>query len=349
MPGASPQQLLERLAGAKPVAGILLLGTEGYLREVCRKKITEAYVSEGARGWGVVRFSAAQDSLATILGQAQTMPMLAPLQVIFVSDVEAWERQEDDSRDALLQQLARYLDDPAPFTVLVLEATALDQRMRLAKVLVQKTVAVAVELSDDPSERAKLASGMAAAMAVELGVQLDSDVAEDLSEMLNGDLAAIRGELEKLAAHAGQRGRVTSADIKLLVVSTQKYSVWELTDLLASREPSRALEFLNGLLRDGEAPAALVGALAWMYRKLLEAQEIPAGVNGWQAASRLSMRPAAAEVAVRQARKFPRAQLAQGLAALYEADVRLKSGGKSQRVVMEFLVAQLAAPAPGSS
>ena len=31
-----------------------------------------------------------------------------------------------------------------------------------------------------------------------------------------------------------------------------------------------------------------------------------------------------------------------GLAALYEADSRLKSGGTNQRAVMEFLVTQLA-------
>jgi hypothetical protein len=54
------------------------------------------------------------------------------------------------------------------------------------------------------------------------------------------------------------------------------------------------------------------------------------------------MRPQAAEQAVRQSRKFPRSQLATGLEALYEADSRLKSGGTSQRAVMEFLVAQLA-------
>jgi len=54
------------------------------------------------------------------------------------------------------------------------------------------------------------------------------------------------------------------------------------------------------------------------------------------------MRPATAELAVRQARRFPRTQLTRGLAALYEADSRLKSGGASQRAIMEFLVAQLA-------
>ena len=346
MAGVSPEQLLVRLAKGKPVPGILLLGNESYLRELCRRKISDAYVPEGVRDWGITRYSADDDSISTILSQAQTLPMLAPQQVIFVRDVEAWERLGDDSRDALVKQLLQYLENPAPFSVLVFEAAALDQRMRLAKMFAEKTLVVAVELSDKPEERAKLAGPLAFEMARELGVELDPDAAEELAEILNGELAAIRTELEKLAAYVGDRRRITRADIELLVVSARKYSVWELADMLASRQPAVALEFLDCLLREGEHPASLLGALAWMYRKLLEAQELPAGVMGWQAASRLHMQATTAELAVRQSRKFPRTQLTAGLAALYEADSRLKSGGTSQRAVMEFLVSQLASPAP---
>ncbi len=346
MASVSPEQLLGRLAKGKPVPGILLLGDESYLRELCRRKIADAFVPEGVRDWGITRFSADDDSLSTILGQAQTLPMLAPQQVIFVSDVEAWERLGEDSRDALVKQLSEYLEDPAPFSVLVFEAAALDQRMRLAKMFAEKTVVVAVELSDDPEKRAKLAVPLAFEMARELGVEFERDAAEELSEILNGELAAIRTELEKLAAYVGGRRRITLADVEQLVVSARKYSVWELADMLASRQPSVALEFLDSLLREGEQPAQLLGALAWMYRKLLEAQELPPGATGWQAAGRLHMQARTAELAMRQSRKFPRTQLTMGLVALYEADSRLKSGGTSPRAVMEFLVAQLASSNP---
>ncbi|MCU1342185.1 MAG: holA [Candidatus Acidoferrum typicum] len=346
MASVSPEQLLARLAKGKPVPGILLLGNESYLRDLCRRKISDTYVAEGVRDWGITQFSADGDSISAILGQAQSLPMLAPQQVIFVRDVEAWERLGDDSRDALVKQLSEYLDNPAPFSVLVFEAGALDQRMRLAKMFAEKTVVVGVELSEKPEERARLAGPLALEMARELGVELDREAAAELAEILNGDLAGIRTELEKLSTYVGDRRRITREDIELLVVSARKYSVWELTDMLASRQPSLALEFLDSLLREGEQAPALLGALAWMYRKLLEAQELPPGIYGGQAAGRLHMQAKTAEMAVSQSRKFPRAQLTTGLAALYEADSRLKSGGTSQRAVMEFLVARLASSTP---
>ena len=345
MGAVSPEQLLDRLSKGKPVPGILLLGEDAYLRDLCRKKITETYVPEASRDWGIKRFSADDDEISDVLGHAQTLPMLAAQQVLFISDVESWERLGEESRDALVKQISDYLANPAPFSVLVFEASALDQRMRLAKTLMEKTVTVSVKLSDDPAERTRLAVPLSLEMARESGAELDRDAAEELCEILNGELANIHTEIEKLAAYAGERRKISRADVDLLVVSARKYEVWDLADMLAARQPSRALEFLDGLLREGEAPAQLLGALAWMYRKLIEAQELPVGTGGWQAASRLKMRQDKAELAVRQSRKFPRSQLTSGLEALYEADNRLKSGGTSQRAVMEFLVAQLASPA----
>jgi DNA polymerase-3 subunit delta len=264
MPAVTPEQLLTRLSKGKPIPGILLLGSDSYLRGRCRKKITETYVAEASRDWGIKRFSAADDDFSDILGQAQTLPMLAPRQVIFVSDVEAWERLGDDSRDALVKELSEYLGNPAPFTILVFESVELDQRMRLAKTLAEKTVTVSVELSKDPVERTRQSVQHAFEMARELGLEFEPGAGEELCEILDGQLAAIHTEIEKLASYAGDRRKILRTDVDLLVVSAQKYEVWALTDMLGAREPSRALAFLDNLLREGEEPVRVLGALAWM-------------------------------------------------------------------------------------
>ena len=342
MPAHSIEQFLGRLARGKPVAGILLLGGERYLRDLCRARLVETYVPQAARDWGVKRFSAADDSLDRIFGEAQTLPTLAPRQVIFVEEVDALERFGEDARDAAIKGLAAYLDDPAPFTVLVLEAAALDQRMRLAKMLGEKMLVVATELGGEPEEREATAAAMASQIAQEMQVELDRDAAGELAESCNADLARIRNELEKLTTHAGERRRITRDDVEALVIAAKKYSVWQLAEILAGGQRSRALVFLDSLLREGEQPAGLVGAMAWMYRKLIEAQEVSGSLSAWQAARRLGMRQETAELALRQSRKIPRQQLLDGLAVLYEADSRLKSGAANPRAVMEFLVARLA-------
>jgi DNA polymerase-3 subunit delta len=344
MPQIELQKLLTRLTEGKPVAGILLVGDDSYLREATRKKLIEAVVPEGAREWGVSRFSLGEDDLGRVLQQAQTLPMLAPRQVVFVEQLEELEKLEDKAREKAVKAIETYLGDPAPFTLLVFEAIKLDDRMRLSKMLGEKALVVEAAVPGDGEARIQIVADIVQKMAGELGAEIDGEAAADLADLVNGELARARTELEKLAAYVGERRRITPADVDLLVVSEKKYSIWELVDMLASRKRDRALEFLSSVLREGEGPPAIVGALAWMYRKLIHAQDLPRGASKWDAMRQLGMREKTAEMALAQSRRISRTQLLAGLRALYDADSRLKSGTAEPRAVLEFLIGQLTAP-----
>ena len=343
MPKIETSALLDRLAKGQPTPGILLLGQESYLRDLCRKAIIEAVVPENAREWGVARCDASEDEPSAILALAATPSLLAPRQVVFVRGIEAWEKLGEKTRDELLADLTAYFARPAASSMLIFEAESLDQRLKLWKLLSEEVLVVGLELPEEPVARARAAGAILMQMAKEAGVTLDKDAAEELTELAGADLAAARTEITKLATYAGERKRITREDVEALVVSGRKYSVWELAEVFASRETSRAMTFLESLLREGEQPVQIVGAMAWMCRKLLEAQDLPAQTSKFQAAGRLQMRPPMAELALRESRRIPKQQLLEGLAALYEADSRLKSSAPNPRAILEFLMARFAA------
>ena len=345
MARTSAEELLERLGNGKPVAALLLLGDEPYLRDRCRAELIEKYVPEAARAWAVSRFSAQLGETQAALDQAQTLPMLSPQQVVFLEEAEAIEKLGEKKREETVEAIAGYLENPAPFTVLVLEASGLDQRMKLAKLLGEKAVVVDVGASEDAEQRIAAAAGLAKALAKEQGIEFEKGAAEDLAEFVSGDLMRLKTEVDKLGTYGGERKRVRREDVAALVISEKTTTIWEVADLLATRQPKKALEFLERLLREGEEPPMMVGAMAWMYRKLIEASELRGATNGWQAARALGMRPEQAEIALQSARKTSRERLLEGLKALQEADDRLKGGAKEPRIVMEFLVAGLAGTA----
>jgi DNA polymerase-3 subunit delta len=342
MPVITADQLASRMAAGKSVSAVLLLGSDSFLREAYREQVIESVVVAAVRPWAVQHYSAAEDELGVIVSRARMMPMLAPRQVIVFTELEAIELPAESKKEDAVEMLRDYLASPAPFTVLILEAAKLDQRMRLAKVLAEAALVIAAELSEEPHERLREATRLAKQMAAQQKGSIDDDAAEELADLCNGDLAAIRSEIAKLVTYAGPDQRIRRVEVEALVVAEKRYSVWELADVLATGQLDRALKFLDKLIRDGEEPPALVGAVAWMFRKLLEAKDLGPGMYAGQAAGRLGMRREAAEMALSQARKIPRRRLVSGLKALYEADSRLKSGTKNERAVMEFLVAQLA-------
>jgi DNA polymerase-3 subunit delta len=275
------------------------------------------------------------------LEQAQTMAMLSPQQVVFIEDVEAIEKLGEKNRDEAVAQLVAYLEDPAPFTVLVMEATGLDQRMRLGKLLAEKALVVECGLGENPGERQTAAVALARALGKEQGVEFEKGAAEDLAEFVAADLMRLKTEIHKLATYAAEKKVIGRADVSALVISEKTTTVWELSDMLAARQSKKAMEFLDRLLRDGEEPLQMLGAITWMYRKLIEASEVKGVTNGWQAARALGMRPEQAELALQNARKISKPRLLAGLHALRNADDRLKGSGAEARTVMEFLVAQL--------
>jgi len=334
MAGVSLAKFAERLVRGEAVPAVVLVGTDSYLRRMCRQKIIEASVPEGVREWAVSRFSARGADWDDIFGRAETLPMLAPRQVFFIEDAEAVEKLGDDARDKLLQALKAYIAAPGRATVLVFEAAALDRRLKFYKFLAENTLIVELSLGGES------APALAQQMAKELGAVLERDAAALLAEIVANEPARIHVELEKLAAYA--RGRsITSADVQVLVVAARKNTVWQLADMIAGRHRADAFAFLENLLREGEDPAGIVGALAWMYRKLIEARELPAHASGFQAARHLGMNPESAAMAVHQAHRIPKKELLAGLVALADADSQLKSANPDRRATLEFLLARL--------
>lgn len=326
------------------IPALLLLGDEPYLRDGCQAHLIEKFVPEAARAWAVSRYSADSGETQAALDQAQTMAMLSPQQVVFLEDAEAIEKLGEKNRDEAVAQLEAYLTDPAPFTVLVIEATALDQRMKLGKLLTEKTLVVDCNLGEQPNERLAAAVALARAIAKEQGAEFEKGAAEDLAEFVAADLMRLKTEIDKLTTYVAERKLIRRQDVSALVISEKTTTVWELADLLASRQGKKALEFLDRLLREGEEPLQMLGALTWMYRKLIEASEVKGVTNGWQAARALGMRPEQAELALQSARKISKPRLLGGLGALRRADDRLKGGREDARTVLEFLVTELTAP-----
>ena len=332
---------MARLEKGKAIPAILLLGEEPYLRDSCRAELIERFVAEASREWAVSRYSAGRNETQAAMDQAQTMAMLSPQQLVFLEDAEAIEKLGEKNREQAMASLDAYLENPAPFTVLVVEATSLDQRMKLGKLLAEKTLVVECGLGENLGERQAAAVALARAIGKEQGVEFEKGAAEDLAEFVAADLMRLKTEIEKLATFAAERKMIRGADVSALVISEKTTTVWELADMLASRQPKKGLEFLDRLLRDGEEPLPMLGAITWMYRKLIEASEVKGVTNGWQAARALGMRPEQAELALQNARKISKPRLLSGLRALQKADDRLKRGGEDARAVMEFLVTEL--------
>lgn len=342
MPEATVEELLQRIEKGRPLPAVVLVGADPYLRDRCRNALIEKFVPEGARDWAVMKISAKGDGLHELLQRAQMTPMLSPRQILILQDAKLLESGSEDAQEAATEALAAYLENPAPFSTVMLESEEdFDGRKKLFKALAARALIVELVASGDPVT-------LTLQMAKELGAKISRAAATELADAVDGEPAKIRTELEKLMLYAAGR-QIENADVDALVVSAKKYSIWKLADAFAAGDRRASMQFLDSLLREGEQPAGIVGAISWMYRKLVEARELPAGTNPYSAARELGMRPEAAGIALQQSRKIPRERLLAGIAILAEADSTLKSGATNPRATLEFVLAQLTSPGAGAA
>lgn len=309
----------------------LLLGRDLYLRELCRDRLIEAAVPAEARELAVVRLSLKEISLGEVLRQAQTLPMLSPRQVLVVSEVE--RATESD-----VEMLESYFRDPNRATVLVFEAERLDQRTRLARLLLEHCSVLDVESPEDEAEvRAAVER-----FAGEKGLRLDPVAAEELVFAVGNDLSALRRELEKLRAYVGPGRTARVEDVTAVVAAGREFEIFELVDLLAENRRAESLARTRRLLEAGESAIGIVGLLAWLYRQLLQVQALPRGTSLREARRRLGGAPEGRVAALLQhARRFSHRRLQQALPLLFETDRGLKSSPPDATTLLETLIVRL--------
>ncbi|HWF57542.1 MAG TPA: hypothetical protein VG520_04235 [Candidatus Dormibacteraeota bacterium] len=149
--------------------------------------------------------------------------------------------------------------------------------------------------------------------------------AELLVRCTGGELAAIGGELDKIAAHGGQP---TLEALEQLVAGTEQLELYKVLDLLAGPQPAKGSALLVDLIADGRSTQHLLSILAGQIRDLLMAHALL--LRGQRAAAAIAsgmrLPPWRAERVLRTAQAIPATLAMTWMGQLQRIDAGLKAG-----------------------
>jgi DNA polymerase-3 subunit delta len=337
--------------------GYVLAGDEIFLQERCRAAVLRAFVPADLKDFCLSDIDLASTSIFEALDRAQTPSLMAPFQVIFIRNVrQLYTRGAKKDEFAALN---RYFRSPNPQALLIFVADFIripadTRRMemedksryeRLTETLGEHCGMVELtRVSEEDAMR------WAVATAQESESKLDPDAARELVDALGADMMLIASELEKLLLYTHGRGRITLGDVETMVLSAKQRSLYELTDAISARQPTRALALLHGLLNSSDAGEdAAIGhlyMLARTFRQMLVVLEknVRDSRAIWQALWQgFRIPPFAADDLVRQARRYKsRRELTRALRLIARADLELRSSPPDKRLVLERLIYDLA-------
>ena len=150
------------------------------------------------------------------------------------------------------------------------------------------------------------------------------------------DVAGIAEKVAQVAVAAPQ-GMVTSAHVDALVVGHGSRGSFAVADAMCDRNPTQALELLEGVLESGDDPVMVLGALVYRLRSLvavagkLEPKSVGLNVTPGQAKRLQGVR-----------RNFGPGELTGAYVQLARADHEIKSGELPARFILERAVVSIA-------
>jgi DNA polymerase III subunit delta len=299
-----------------PAPVVLLVAAEVSLRQRAREEIRAQVLAGASPAFDEDRFDLATAGVepGRILSAARTLPVLAPRRLVMVRGIEDKRAQR-----FLDELLPGYLENPAPSACLLLEAERVDRRQRWIK---RVSEVGEVRVLEAPTRAPQVREWIGEQLRAR-GKSAGSGAAAALFDAIGPELDRLTSEIEKLCLFVGDRARVTAEDVSRITGQTRTLALYELTDAVGDGRRADALRLLARLLEQGEAPLALLAALAGHLRRLLRAAECrPLSARTVQ--ERLSVHPFAAERLVAQLKRFDVARLRASLSTLRRADEVLK-------------------------
>ena len=171
------------------------------------------------------------------------------------------------------------------------------------------------------------------------GVKISGEATTLLANFIGNELRLLANELEKLATYVGAGGTIEANHIRLLSAQGQDARVFDLTDALAQRNRTLALNLLHELLADGSHPLALLPTITSQVRNLLLVKELAAGgLRAAQIASAIGSPPFLVEKALRNIGKFSSTQLEKTYHQLLDTDAALKRSRLTPEMALDLLV-----------
>jgi DNA polymerase-3 subunit delta len=359
---AAVERFLAEIAGDQRRAGYVLLGSESYLAQLCRRGVIAALVPGDFRDFCLHDLDLGQTSIFEALDLANMPSLMAPFQVLFLCNVKTLygrgsKKEEFAAIDAYFrspnpQALVIFLADhlALPQDVRRMDFTDKERAEKIRETLGDLCGIVELQqVSED--DAAKWIMREAAAR----GIAFSEDAARELADALNAEMLSIASELEKLVLYAGAMGRasIELGDVETMVSAAKQRSLYELTDAISLKDAPRALALLQGLLNasEGGEDAAIghVFSLAKTYRQMivLHEKQVKDQRALWQVLwPGFRVAPFAADALIAQARRYrDRTELTRGLQLIAKTDLELRSGPPDKKLVLERLVLRLAGKA----
>jgi len=325
-------ELIQQLESGTPHPVYFLYGEEDFFQRELVAALTRRWITPDNRDFNLETFEAKTSTVHEWTGACKTLSFFGGEKLVIVRGLDEFKWD-----DANVPPLLDYVSDPVPDACLVLTARKADRKRKIYKGLTKIKGA-----GECTAPREAALTPWLRNRARESGHTLTTGAARLMVERVGPKPGLLAGELEKVITFAGKAKSIDEQAVMEVVGETRLEKIFDLTDALKTKNPSKALRILRNHLEHGEEPVKLLGMIAWQFRLIWEVKHYQTtGTPPSRIAQKMGVAPFLAEQALRYTGKFSEGQLREGFRSLFRADRELKGSGKAPEGILETLVLRL--------
>ena len=236
----------------------VLYGDERFLQQAALRKLKTLLLPGEGDDFSLCQYHGDTTDLARVRDDLDTIPFTSPRRLVVIDEADGFVSK-------YRKQLEKYVAHPSPTGVLILLVKTWPSTTTLAKKTPPNASLDCKALKDAP-----LKSWLGKWATQHEGKKLGPEAAGLLVDLVGPEMGVLTQEVGKLAAYVGTRESITTADVDQLCGHSRTETTWKMLDALAEGSSAQALEVLHHLLDQGEDPLAIMGAVSWQLRKLVQ-------------------------------------------------------------------------------
>lgn len=333
-------EVLKEIKKNKIAPLYLLHGTETKLAENIKKQVIEKTLTTEDRDTSLSTYDLEETSIQEVIEDAETYPFFGEKKIIIAHNPSFLKARPDKSAvEHNLDVFQNYINEPAPYTVLILIAPyeKLDERKKIIKSFKKTGKLVACQ----PVKEWEI-NKWVEDMALGLKVETDPGVVDLIVEETGTDLQMLQNELEKMAIYIGENGRITRAVAEELISHQSNTSGLKLVDAVMEKNLQKAITIYKDLEKLKEEPVALVALLSSQFRTILHAKLLrQKGYSQQQMAQQLRVHPYVIKMSLQRERNFSLQELESIMSSITETDGVIKQGKMEKSLAFEMLLYEL--------
>jgi DNA polymerase-3 subunit delta len=332
----TPGEAVSQAKNAQLLPVYLVAGEERLLRDEVIGALRDASLAGGVAAFNEDRFTAGEVDVEKVIAAARTVPMMARRRFVLVRGAERWDAKEAETSP--FDRLAEYAASPVDSTCVVIAASKIDGRRKLALAARKQGFLVVCDPLDDRALPRWIIDRFSAK-----GHAVDRELAELLAALAGPGLSPLDDAIERLSLYVGPGAPIDEEAIATSVARVRTDDTWALVDAVGARDLGRAMRTLADAYDPRERGLPLLGALAWSIRQLARYQAaLEAGASPDEAAKRAGVfQPNRARELATKVRAVRVKEVERWILVLAETDLALKSSRRPPDAVLDEMLTRL--------